>query len=645
MNFFSCKNLSKSFNQEKILEDINISFPSFGIVSIIGHSGCGKSTLLNCLLGLEACEGTIYFKGKKIKSFDEFRNKYTGVIFQNFHLFEYLTVKENITLFGKSKNYKKIISLLNLEDKINKKVKLLSGGEKQRVAIARTLMKNPKIIFCDEIVGSLDENNSLKIMKYIKEISKEILVINISHNIKLVNKFSDHVISLETKKVDFISPFEEKIKVKENKKILPKVKLFKNSLELLRKSIFKITLSIISLSISFSLVGIILCVEKSVESYITSYKQSALDYSFLELTITLETKIENTSFSLIKNTRPTKEELSHINHLLGDLNLGYNYSNLINSYTSLKSLDEELQIRFLPCLDKNITSYNQVIVNSKAKELIKNNKINYIQKRNIDYINLSNKVISDYIDLSIDFEVVGVNEELEFFQEPIVYYHYYYLEDYLHLINLENLSLEKKEKVSLAHRIIFYSFEGDYFNTGTLYFISNDINKVEETYEKINNFNSSYYDFKCISRSIENYNTIEDLFNKIIDAIEIFLIISLVISCLLMGLTINSLIIDEEKELGVLKSLGVLKKQTEKIVFYQIGIIIFISILTSFFAKYFIYYVIDKKIDFINLLTIENILFENMITILLSLIFSFIFSQISKYFVNKIKLSDVLRED
>ena len=107
MNFFSCKNLSKSFNQEKILEDINISFPSFGIVSIIGHSGCGKSTLLNCLLGLEACEGTIYFKGKKIKSFDEFRNKYTGVIFQNFHLFEYLTVKENITLFGKSKNYKK----------------------------------------------------------------------------------------------------------------------------------------------------------------------------------------------------------------------------------------------------------------------------------------------------------------------------------------------------------------------------------------------------------------------------------------------------------------------------------------------------------------------------------------------------------
>ena len=91
--------------------------------------------------------------------------------------------------------------------------------------------------------------------------------------------------------------------------------------------------------------------------------------------------------------------------------------------------------------------------------------------------------------------------------------------------------------------------------------------------------------------------------------------------------------------------LGVLKKQTEKIVFYQIGIIIFISLLTSFFAKYFTYYVIDKKIDFINLLTIENILFENMITILLSLIFSFIFSGISKYFVNKIKLSDVLRED
>ena len=645
MNFFSCKNLSKSFSEEIILENINISFPSYGIVSIIGPSGCGKSTLLNCLLGLDSCEGEILFKGKKIKSFDKFRNKYTGVIFQNFHLFEYLTVKENITLFGKNKNYKRIIKLLNLEDKINKKVKLLSGGEKQRVAIARTLMKNPKIIFCDEIVGSLDENNALEIMNYIKEVSEDILVVNISHNIKLVNKFSDYIISLENKNVEFVPLLEEKIKIKESKKILSNIKLFKNSLELMRKSVFKIVLSVISLAISFSLVGIILCVEKSVDDYISSYKQSTLDYSFLELTITLETKIENTSFSLIKNTRPTYEELSHINYLLDDLDLSYNYSNLINSYTSLTSFNEELKVRFIPCIENQISSYKQVIVNNKAKELIKNNKLNYIQKRNVDYITSSNKVISDYIDISIDFEVIGVNEELEFFQEPIVYYHYYYFEDYLHTISLDNLSLEKNENVSLAHRIIYYSFDGDYFDTGTLYFISNDIYNVEEIYHKINNFNSSYYNFKCISRSIENYQTIEELFDKIINAIDIFLIISLVISCFLMGLTINSLIIDEEKELGVLKSLGVLKKQTEQIVFYQILIIIFISLLTSFIIKYLIYYFIDNKITFFSLLTIDNLLYENRMITILAIILSYIFAGISKYFVNKIKLSEVLRED
>ena len=99
MDFFSCRNLSKSFGKELVLDQVNLSFPSRGIVSIIGPSGCGKSTLLNCLLGLDEFKGEVYFKDKLIEDFSSFRNKNTGVIFQNFHLFEYLSVEENIKLF------------------------------------------------------------------------------------------------------------------------------------------------------------------------------------------------------------------------------------------------------------------------------------------------------------------------------------------------------------------------------------------------------------------------------------------------------------------------------------------------------------------------------------------------------------------
>ena len=199
MVFFGCKNFNKSFGQDLIFENVNLSFPGSGIISIMGKSGCGKSTLIKCLLGIEKCEGEVIFQDEVIKDFSSFRNKYTGLIFQNYNLFEYLSVEENIKTFPNDQGFEKIVNLLDLQDKLKQKVSLLSGGEKQRVAIASTLMTNPKIIFCDEITGSLDEKNALKIMKYLKEISSTCLIINITHNQALASKFSNKILYLKDK--------------------------------------------------------------------------------------------------------------------------------------------------------------------------------------------------------------------------------------------------------------------------------------------------------------------------------------------------------------------------------------------------------------------------------------------------------------
>ena len=167
MDFFVCKHLAKSFNSHVIFSNISLSFPSKGLISLVGPSGCGKSTLINCLLGIEKCEGEIFFQENKITDFDKFRNKFATIIFQNFNLFEFLSVEENITFFAKSKDFNKIVKLLKLEDKLDQEVRYLSGGEKQRVALARSLMKDPLIIFCDEVTGSLDLENEIIIMNFL----------------------------------------------------------------------------------------------------------------------------------------------------------------------------------------------------------------------------------------------------------------------------------------------------------------------------------------------------------------------------------------------------------------------------------------------------------------------------------------------
>lgn len=209
------KNIYKSYglkdSKYSVLKDINLSFRPNEFVAILGPSGSGKTTLLNILGGLDQYDsGDLIINGKSTKKFkdkdwDSYRNKSVGFIFQSYNLISHISILNNVemclTLRNTSKSVarKKAIEALErvgLKDHIHKKPNQLSGGQMQRVAIARALVNNPDIILADEPTGALDSKTSTQIMELIKDISKDKLVIMVTHNESLADIYASRIIKL-----------------------------------------------------------------------------------------------------------------------------------------------------------------------------------------------------------------------------------------------------------------------------------------------------------------------------------------------------------------------------------------------------------------------------------------------------------------
>lgn len=196
------------------LDDVSLKFPETGLVFILGKSGSGKSTLLNVMGGLDtADDGEIIINGKSSKQFsknemDSYRNTYLGFIFQEYNILNDFTVKENIGLALQLQHKKatdeainKILDEVDLSGYGNRKPNELSGGQKQRVAIARALVKEPNIIFGDEPTGALDSNTGRQVFETLKKLSKDKLVVIVSHDRDFAEHFGDRVIELKDGKI------------------------------------------------------------------------------------------------------------------------------------------------------------------------------------------------------------------------------------------------------------------------------------------------------------------------------------------------------------------------------------------------------------------------------------------------------------
>ena len=241
------KHVSKKFMNNYVLKDVDLSLPQYGIVVIYGPSGCGKSTLLNIISSLYKCdEGDVSFNGRYYGSMseddkDQLRNTKIGFVFQDYKLFDFETVKNNLMLTidikcsdtkrEKERRIHDLLKIVELSHKENEAVSNLSGGEKQRIAIARAICNSPSVLLADEPTGNLDSYNSELVMSILERIAKESLVIVVSHDEKLTKKYADQIVYMKdggVEKVEYTNHNSHvdllpliHIKPRENKAKLP----------------------------------------------------------------------------------------------------------------------------------------------------------------------------------------------------------------------------------------------------------------------------------------------------------------------------------------------------------------------------------------------------------------------------------------
>lgn len=209
------KNIGKSFFNNSVLENISLKLPSKGMFFIVGRSGSGKSTLLNLIGGLDRpSSGEIIINGKNTSSFknedwDEYRNNNVGFIFQEYYLQEGFSVKENLLLplelqmkgADKEEKIKSALKSVNLSGFEKRTVVTLSGGEKQRVSIARAIIKNPWMLLADEPTGALDSKSGHEVFKILQKISKDKLVLVVSHDLGFAKEYGEGMIELSDGKI------------------------------------------------------------------------------------------------------------------------------------------------------------------------------------------------------------------------------------------------------------------------------------------------------------------------------------------------------------------------------------------------------------------------------------------------------------
>lgn len=211
--------------KQTALDNVSLNFRESEFVSILGPSGSGKTTLLNIIGGLDKyTSGDLIINGVSTKKYndrdwDTYRNHKIGFVFQSYNLISHQSVLSNVelalTLSGVSSSERKerakeALKQVGLEKHINKRPNQLSGGQMQRVAIARALINDPDIILADEPTGALDSETSKQIMDILKKISKDKLVIMVTHNPELAKEYSSRIIKLKDGKViDDSNPYKE----------------------------------------------------------------------------------------------------------------------------------------------------------------------------------------------------------------------------------------------------------------------------------------------------------------------------------------------------------------------------------------------------------------------------------------------------
>ena len=395
-------NITKTYEMGDLkveaLKGLSVEFRKNEFVSILGPSGCGKTTLLNIIGGLDRyTTGDLVINNKstkeyKDKDWDNYRNHSVGFVFQSYNLIPHQTVIENVelalTLSGVSKEErhkkaKAVLEKVGLGDKLRNKPNQLSGGQMQRVAIARALVNDPEIILADEPTGALDSTTSVQIMELLKEISKDKLIIMVTHNPELAEQYSSRIVKLlDGCLTDDSHPFTEEESKKEKpllsvsddselnktqlkKKNQKKKMSFWTALALSFKNLLtkKGRTILVSIAGSIGIIGIalILAISSGFSTYINKMQEDTLsstpitieskniDFTSVVTQMFLD-KAQNDKITHDKDGVYIKENISNVLNSVGNNlnanNLGKFYEHLNDNYDDIKEYVNGIQYTY-----------------------------------------------------------------------------------------------------------------------------------------------------------------------------------------------------------------------------------------------------------------------------------------------------------
>lgn len=630
-----CKSFPIGENRfEPVLNNISFTLPNNGFYFIVGKSGCGKSTLLNILMGLmKPDSGEVYVDGENVTNFTKDRgNVYLrdeiGIIFQHYNLFEDLSVKDNLEIAISIKgivdrsNLDTLLLRYDLYDKLDQKVSTLSGGEKQRLALIRALISSPKILFCDEPTGALDNENGLKLMEDLRKVSRQILVVCVTHNKRLFEQFNDGYILLkEGCQKSFIketNPTNKLIYEKTNKRTGNRLT------PLTRKNIVKnIRTNVInSICAGFSIFSMILSlffnsgINHTKDFLLKTYADSNT-YVVSKVT---EEEIKDSLISLVKNTKPNYNEIQTLTNDIGDCLIFDDFTYFLSGTKKLLVENETLtEFTLKPYFNKN-HAVNDICVNDSFVELFKN-KFNFspkigtqfelqLSKEHVYFNENNNENIVENFNVSVDISLKEIKDEFGYLTTPTLYYSPILIENILKETEAIKTTAINKEKTSFYD--LLEKAENDEAITNYAYNVITLNDESNENLIKLSK-DKNFQGFNISNNSQTIVNSFMDLSNSLFLGINIFIFLAIVTSLFISAFLSYSSSIRCRKESAILTILGAKEKDIlkiylkEEMIFTVVGLLLgilgafaFTPLLNNFLQSFF---VVPSVIN-LNMLTI-----------------------------------------
>lgn len=605
------KNVSKKYDRD-VLKKINLKFGNKGLICLVGESGSGKTTLLNIIGGLEQPDnGKVIFNGNNIKNIDSsfYSNQLVSFINQNYNLIDKYTVLENILLpielrrIRSPCNVNKILKMLSIYSLKNKKVVSLSGGEKQRVAIARCIVQNTRVILADEPTGALDSENAYSVMRILKNLSKQKLVIVVTHNIELANAFADSIIKIADgricSKLNIINK-NKYFKIKYNRKNkLSFIKLVKYAIKNLKNKLLRNILTIIAFTIGLFSLGTVLSIKTGFNKELDMLNKSS--FFNYPLVISKNNYVDNFNSKVENKNGVNVKKGSFVTNEIDDKLI-----DLVNS------IDKKYV--------NGITYYREIDYEFK----------------NISYVNPSNNyfyIVSGRMPDNNN-EVMILYDEEDSISDKLY--------NYLDVTNngLINNVFKVNDKELMITGIV--KSNNDYFKSlsGILY--SNDLfdNEITDIYIYANNLNSKNK-IKDLLKDYEIFDNAEEVVNltkKMVDGIGLVLIlfsvISLIVSMIMIFVISYISVMERNKDIGIYKSIGFRNKDIKNLFIFEN---IIIGMCSFYLAMIFILLVSNVINKFVySYINFEHIMSLDILNIILLFFLSLILCYIASFIPAKI---------